>query len=231
MNSRGGSRAWRRLRDQVIREEPDCRIRGPKCTGRSTTADHIIPKSIRPDLTMVRANLRGACGPCNYGRGNRIAPPTEGARPTIHVVVGPPAAGKSTWVRQQAKPGDITIDYDNIANVLTPHDGQPHDHQPHVSAVTKAARKAAIQAAINLNVECNVYIIHSTPSRASINQYRRLGAHINVIDPGREVVMQRCKAERPWRMQKAAQDWYDLVQHYAKPVDQSKPGALQFFTN
>ena len=65
-NSRGGSRAWTRLRDQVVAEEPMCRIRLPGvCTIASTTANHRIPRKYRPDLTMVRANLEGACRPCN----------------------------------------------------------------------------------------------------------------------------------------------------------------------
>jgi 5-methylcytosine-specific restriction endonuclease McrA len=65
-NSRGGSRAWTRLRDQVVREEPVCRIRLPGiCTIASTTANHRISRKRRPDLTMVRANLEGACRPCN----------------------------------------------------------------------------------------------------------------------------------------------------------------------
>lgn len=61
--------AWRRLRAQVIREEPTCQIRLPVCTWISTTADHIISVDDRPDLALVRDNCRGACGPCNYSRG------------------------------------------------------------------------------------------------------------------------------------------------------------------
>lgn len=62
------TRAWKALRLQVIREEPACWLRLPKCTGVSTTADHIIPVVERPDLALLRSNLRGACGPCNYSR-------------------------------------------------------------------------------------------------------------------------------------------------------------------
>lgn len=64
-----GTRAWRKLRAQVVAEEPTCQVRGPRCTGLSTTADHIIEVDLRPDLALERGNLRGACGPCNYGAG------------------------------------------------------------------------------------------------------------------------------------------------------------------
>lgn len=64
------TRAWRKLRDQVVAEEPDCRLRLPGiCTGRSTTADHILTRKARPDLAMTRSNLRGACDECNRTRG------------------------------------------------------------------------------------------------------------------------------------------------------------------
>lgn len=70
MKDNGSTRAWRTLRAKVLREEPTCRIQGPGCTHTSTTVDHIKPRSIRPDLAMVRSNLRGACAHCNYSRGN-----------------------------------------------------------------------------------------------------------------------------------------------------------------
>lgn|SRR5512139_368869 len=62
---------WRRLRDQVVREEPVCRLRLNCCTLKSTTADHIIPVRYRPDLKYVRQNLRGSCQPCNMRRKHR----------------------------------------------------------------------------------------------------------------------------------------------------------------
>lgn len=63
------TRAWRRLKDQVVREEPTCRLRFPGlCTVVSTTADHIIPVIERPELALERSNCRGACKPCNEAR-------------------------------------------------------------------------------------------------------------------------------------------------------------------
>lgn len=69
----------RKLRKQVLAEEPTCRLQLPGvCTGVSTTADHIIPQSQRPDLVLVRSNLQGACAPCNRKRSNN---PIEAMRP------------------------------------------------------------------------------------------------------------------------------------------------------
>lgn len=63
------TRAWRKLRDQVVDDEPTCRLRFPGiCTITSTTADHIKPVSTHPELALVRSNCRGACGPCNEAR-------------------------------------------------------------------------------------------------------------------------------------------------------------------
>lgn len=66
------TRAWRKLRDQVVADEPECKLGYPGiCTGRSTTADHIEHVETHPHLALERSNLRGACGPCNLHRGSR----------------------------------------------------------------------------------------------------------------------------------------------------------------
>lgn len=68
------TQAWQRLRDQVVSEEPTCRLRTPSvCTHWSETADHIESVHDRPDLALERANLRGSCHPCNQRRGRRPA--------------------------------------------------------------------------------------------------------------------------------------------------------------
>jgi len=78
LNRIGG---WRKLRDRVVKEEPTCRIQLPGCTGRSTTADHILPRWLRPDLTLVRSNLRGACDHCNKSLGQKM----RASLPAMHV--------------------------------------------------------------------------------------------------------------------------------------------------
>lgn len=125
---------------------------------------------------------------------------------TLYLVIGPPASGKTTWVRQHAQPGDITIDYDTIAEALATTT-DPRRPTPQVRKVTKAARQAAIDAALTLT-DCDVYLIHAMPSQALIDRYQRAGAHIITIDPGPDVVLARCKTERPWQMAQAAKEWY-----------------------
>lgn len=63
------TRAWRRLKDQVVREEPHCWLKLEGCTGASTTGDHVIPVTVRPELGLVRSNVHGACASCNDKRG------------------------------------------------------------------------------------------------------------------------------------------------------------------
>ena len=62
------TRAWRKLRDQVVRDEPLCWLKLDGCTTYSQTADHILTVKARPDLAMVRVNLHGACHHCNAKR-------------------------------------------------------------------------------------------------------------------------------------------------------------------
>lgn len=126
----------------------------------------------------------------------------------LTVVIGPPASGKSTWVREHAKQGDIVIDFDLLALAMAGPDADPHDHPPPLMAVTRAARTAAIEAAIKQSYKVDVYLIHSSPSDERMAQYRRLGAKVITVDPGKDVVRQRCKGERPARMFGVIDAWY-----------------------
>lgn len=125
----------------------------------------------------------------------------------LFIVTGPPAAGKSTWVREQLQAGDIVIDFDAIAHTISPNTDL-HDHPPHVAHITKSTRSAAIQQAIRFRNLVNVYVIHSTPSDSLMKKYKSLGATTIVIDPGQDVVMQRIEQERPPLMAEVARDWY-----------------------
>jgi 5-methylcytosine-specific restriction enzyme A len=48
-----------------------CEVRGPRCSGRATTADHV--RALAEGGTNTLDNLRAACGPCNSGLGADLA--------------------------------------------------------------------------------------------------------------------------------------------------------------
>ncbi|MGO3084253.1 hypothetical protein [Ancrocorticia populi] len=135
----------------------------------------------------------------------------------LHIVTGPPAAGKSTYIREHATPGAIRIDYDLLANVFAGIEPANHEHPSHIKAVTTAARSAAIAKAEELSRDHEVWIIHSTLSEKRANHYRELGARIHIVDPGKDIVMTRCKRERPKRMLAIAAKWYDQDLDYLIP--------------
>lgn len=145
------------------------------------------------------------------------SPAPAGDMANVTVVTGPPAAGKTTHVREHAQDGDVIIDFDLIANALSGKAADNHEHAAHVQTVAKAARQAAIDAAIKTSAR--VWLIHAMPSAKQQVEYSARGAEIVTIDPGKDVVMRRIKAERPERMAKAAGQWYS---NQGKPASKAK---------
>lgn len=64
LKASGSTPAWRRIRAQVLAEEPNCRWCGTRA---STEADHILSRQRGGDDR--RENLAGSCKPCNLARG------------------------------------------------------------------------------------------------------------------------------------------------------------------
>ena len=172
----------------------------------ATSRDHLIPYSFggTDDLN----NLRPAHVRCNSKRSNRAL---NGYGATIRVVMGPPAAGKSTYVRDQASLGDVVIDLDRIARALMPEgvDLPTHVYPEHVRHVAIGARRAAIDRACRLTgTGATVWIIHADPSPDDLELYRFLRYDLVTIDPGRDVVERRAAADRPPEFRRHVARWY-----------------------
>jgi predicted kinase len=127
----------------------------------------------------------------------------------LYVVTGPPTAGKSSWIRARAKPSDIVIDMDLLAQALAGPGITDRAYSDILLKVTHRARFAAIDEACRHLDEVDVYLIHTMPSPKARAKYRRLGASIVVLDPGRDLVMQRVQAMRQPGMEAVARRWYD----------------------
>lgn len=140
---------------------------------------------------------------------------------TLTVVTGPPAAGKSTWVRTHAKPGDIVIDYDRIANALTGPGADPHNHPKAVRDTAFRARQAAVAEALKHTHTTDVYIIHSLPAQQIRERYAGHDPHIVTLDPGRAVVMTRIAEQRPRAAHAVAERWYSQPHDTTSPVQQA----------
>lgn len=207
----GSTRRWRQLRAYVLqRDRHRCQI--PKGTGicgeHATHVDHIVPLA-DGGPKWEPSNCRASCAPCNLSRG------TQGTRagPTVPVtvVIGPPAAGKTTAVVARARAADVVIDLDRIASALhiAPH--AEHDYAQHIRHVAIGARAAAIRRAVTIDAKTNarVFLIHAIPQAAQLRQYLADGYDVEVIDPGADVVRSRAaQSTRGLRHFQAIDTWY-----------------------
>lgn len=124
----------------------------------------------------------------------------------INVIVGPPCAGKSTYVRENALPGDVIVDFDAIATALGAHGRMPEGA---LKEVTFAARTAVIDQLLE-GVAADSWIIHTNPGRPMVDRYRNAGAEFVVLDPGIEVCEERAAADgRPGGTIEIIRQWYE----------------------
>ena len=145
-------------------------------------------------------------------------PFTDGAAVgAVTVVIGPPAAGKSTYVAEHAAAEDLVVDYDRLAAAITPRPntaaGQylpPNVHPPAAIPAANALRRLAATAVPEAAVAAGVraWIIHALPTRAELAAYRAAGAELIAVDPGELEVRRRAAAHRPPAAAAAIARWY-----------------------
>ena len=87
----------------------------------------------------------------------------------LHVIVGPPCAGKSTYARENAADEDVIVDFDAIAKALGSQ--TEHDAPAEVRECAFAARSAAIEKAMASGFEA--WVIHTNPNAEQMDEYRK----------------------------------------------------------
>lgn len=113
----------------------------------------------------------------------------------LRVVAGPPCAGKSTHVDERSAPRDVVIDLDRLAHALGYPTAQVRwDDEHHAIAAAKVARRALIEAATAGQLDGITWLVDARPHPTSLRIYRRIGARVTVLDPGRDECRRRAVA-------------------------------------
>jgi 5-methylcytosine-specific restriction protein A len=110
----------------------------------------------------------------------------------VVLVCGPPCSGKSTYVQQNAKPGDLIVDFDAIAQALG--SVRTHNHDVHYRPKAQALVDDLIQQVADGQHQ-RAWVIRSLPkTRARRALAKQLGAKVVVIDAPDAELIARAKA-------------------------------------
>lgn len=141
---------------------------------------------------------------------------------TLHIVTGPPCAGKSTYVAEHAKDGDVRVDFDLLAQALG-FQGR-HCSKGHVRSVTYAARKAAIAYLMEHadSTEFDGWVIHSSPRAEQMEEYEACGAQFHALDTDMETCLARAvEDERPEETAEHIREWFNNMEKSKQTIVKS----------
>lgn len=136
----------------------------------------------------------------------------------LEVVVGPPCAGKSTFVDKRRGPHDLIIDLDRIAAAI----GNPDEHvawngdpSPY-RATARMLRGHLVKELFSsyppafLADAERVWLIDTMPKGWQVRSYRQRGARFHLVDPGETVCVVRAHdAGRDKSVLAQIRGWYD----------------------
>ena len=138
----------------------------------------------------------------------------------IYVVTGPPCGGKSSYVREHMRPGDVRVDFDLLAQAL----GSADAHDPNVSdsvfAVTAAARRAVVGRVLDTEqpLTNDSWLIWQKVPPVMAERLEAVDAEFVEVDPGKEECLRRAREDnRPQRT-------FDGIEQYYAGEESEKGG-------
>jgi hypothetical protein len=104
----------------------------------------------------------------------------------IHVITGPPGAGKTTYVHDEKGRADLVIDFDALAYAV----GSSVDHHavPHLPVHIETAKLlwiTLVKQTQRWRFPHDVWLIHAKPEPWQIAKYQRQGCEFIAL-PGKE---------------------------------------------
>ncbi len=139
----------------------------------------------------------------------------------IVVLVGPPCSGKTTLARTVAKPGDVVLDYDDIARAL----GSPAQwiHPEPYRTEAERVMQARIAAAYFQPCDGMAWVLRTAPrphQRAALAE--QWHAQVYVLNPGETECRRRAKADgRPSGTSRRIGQWYHRYRPWSGDRDAS----------
>lgn len=128
----------------------------------------------------------------------------------VTVVVGPPCAGKSRWVDDNAPAGAARLDFDRFAMAMGSDD--EHTAPPVVFQAALAARRGVVGWVLDDTADHpdgQLYLIYSFITDDTVDKLAAAGAKFHLIDPGVDECLARAEKDgRPERTIDAIYRWY-----------------------
>lgn len=209
--SRGYGREWQRLRLMVLRREPLCRTCAEQgIVTPATDVDHIIPK--RDGGPDSFENLQPLCHSHHSQKtATEKSDGTDGQRAVVTVVAGPPGAGKTTYVNERKRWGDLVVDVDAIYAALSGLDW--YEKPAPLLPFVLAARDAIIARLRQANDVQRAWVITSEGERSKLTALASsLDAELIVLDVDASECNRRIANDD--RRKRNHQHWQSIVERW-----------------
>ena len=197
-NARGYNYRWQKARLTYLKRHPLC----AECErqGRVMPAnevDHIIPHRGNQVLFWdTQNNWQGLCKPCHSRKtvqeGGRWGGDVERILTVaITIVCGPPASGKTTYVRERAQPGDLILDLDALMLAMTPVQPTPAQRESLLPFALQA-KEAILNRLMQASTLERAWVITSAPTAEErIKFANRFKAEVVFLRPTKAECKQR----------------------------------------
>jgi len=228
MTGRAGQAALKRRRAQ----HPfcaHCEARG--ITRAAVEMDHVVPLALGGE--DVDDNIQGLCLPCHaiktaleQASAGGAANHPDWLRPAgceLTIVSGPPGAGKSSLVEQQAGVLDVVIDLDDLAERIAPGFLPARRWTSELLNQAVRARNALLGSLSQMPPRSRAWFVVSAPSVAEREWWRARLVPVDWkhLDPGREECTQRVIRRAPTSavalQVEAVDGWYERARRPWSP--------------